>query len=237
MSKTTIILVTLGIFLAGNLLGMIYSWLVLYTGIFKKYRLQQVEYKSGIFWQRLPLILLNIAILSAMTAVSLWFVADFGILQTTIPVWWIVPVQVILIFIVDDAWFYFAHRLLHENKFLLRKVHNIHHRAITPFPLEYIYVHPLEWLIGSMGSFLGIIVVLLIMPEHTVIVYSFWIYGGIRNLHEIDIHSDVRSFISNHLPFIFATEQHDLHHSKVKGNYASTFNLWDKVFGTELSNK
>jgi len=234
MSKETIILVTLGLFLAGNLLGAVYSWAVLYTDVFKKFRLQTVKYKPGIFFQRLPLVVFNVSVLSVITAFSLWYVADMGLFDTTVPTWWLALAEVVAIFVIDDAWFYFIHRRMHENKFLMRKIHNIHHRAITPFPLEYIYVHPLEWFAGSLGSFLGLLAIILIMPGHEVNVYAFWIYGALKNLHEIDIHSDVRSFVSNKFPFLFATEQHDLHHSKVKGNYASMFNLWDKVFGTTL---
>jgi len=231
MTTTTIILVTLGILLVGNIIALVYSWLVLYTDVFKKYRLQEKKYKPGIFFQRLPLILFNLAILSLITAVSLYFFAD-KIFETSIPVWWLIPVQVIFIFVIDDAWFYFAHRLMHENKFLLRKIHSIHHQAITPFPLEYIYVHPLEWMIGSVGSFLGLIALMMIMPVN---IYAFWIYGIIRNLHEVEIHSDLRSPIVKYIPFLNPTENHDLHHSKVKGNYASMFTIWDRVFGTVLT--
>ncbi len=231
MSTFIIIAITLGILYASNIFGLIYSWLILYTDVFKKYRLEDKKYKPAIFFKRLPLILFNLTILSGITIVSLYFLS--GIFDTSVPAWWVVPVQVAFIFIIDDAWFYFAHRLMHENKFMLRKVHSIHHRAITPFPLEYIYVHPVEWMLGSVGSFLGIIALMLIMPVN---IYAFFVYAAIRNLHEIDIHSNMRSFISHKLPFMSATEHHGLHHSKVKGNYASMFNIWDRVFGTSLQN-
>ncbi len=232
MSNTTITLITLGILYAGNIIAFIYTWLVLYTNVFKKYRLQEKPYKSGIFLERLPLILFNLAILSVISAATLYFYADI-VFETSIPAWWTIPVQVTFIFIIDDAWFYFAHRMMHENKFLLRKIHNIHHRAITPFPLEYIYVHPLEWMIGSVGSFLGMGAWLLIFGE--VNVYAFFVYGAIRNLHEVDIHSDLRSPVTKYIPFLNPAENHDLHHSKVKGNYASMFNVWDRIFGTVLT--
>ncbi len=59
--------------------------------------------------------------------------------------------------------------------------------------------------------------------------------SAIRNLHELDIHSGIKSSkITSFIPFYGSTEHHDLHHSKNKGNYASTFTIWDKVFGTEI---
>ncbi len=231
MSNITIIEITLGIFFFGNIIALIYSCLVLYTDVFKKFRLQDKPYKPDVFFQRLPLILLNLAGVSAVTFVSLYYLSDF-LFETSFPSWWLIPFQVSFIFIIDDAWFYFAHRLLHENKFLLRKIHYIHHQAITPFPWEYIYVHPLEWMIGSFGTVLGLLALVMIMPIN---VYAFFVYGAIRNLHEVEIHSDLCSPISKYIPFLNPTENHDLHHSKVKGNYASMFNVWDKIFGTVLT--
>ena len=56
---------------------------------------------------------------------------------------------------------------------------------------------------------------------------------ALRNLHELDIHSGVKSSkITSAIPFYGTTEHHDLHHSRNKGNYASTFTFWDKIFGT-----
>ena len=83
MTNTDIILITLGVLLAGNIIALVYSWLVLYTDVFKKYRLQEKPYKPGIFFQRLPLILLNLAILAVITAVSMYFFADI-IFETSI---------------------------------------------------------------------------------------------------------------------------------------------------------
>lgn len=231
MTTTTIILTTLAILLAGNMIALAYSYLVLYTDFFKKSRLQERKPRPGIFFQRLPLILLNLALLAALTAVSLYFFSD-AIFETSLPAWWLLPAQIVFIFIIDDAWFYFTHRLMHENRFLMLKIHSIHHRAVTPFPWEYIYTHPLEWMIGSTGSLLGLIALMMIMPVN---IYAFWVYGLIRNLHEVKIHSGLRSPLANHIPFLSPAENHDLHHSRVNGNYASMFTVWDRVFGTVLT--
>jgi len=229
MSNVTITIITICIALVSNAIGLVYSWLILYTDVFRKYRLQGKKYKPELFLQRLPLISFNIIILLIVTAVSLYFLA--GIFEQSVPSVWVFCFQVFFIFFVDDIYFYVMHRAMHENKFLLRKIHYIHHRAITPFPLEYIYVHPLEWFIGSFGSFLGIILLMLFMPVN---LYAFWAYAALRNLHEIDIHSGLESPLSNMIPLFSPTEHHDLHHEKVKGNYASTLNIWDRVFGTTL---
>ncbi len=122
MSKITIILITLGILYGSNIFGLVYSWLILYTDVFRKFRLQDRKYKPEVFFQRLPLILFNLGTLTLLTIVSLWFFA--GIFDTSTPSAWLIIFQVVFIFVVDDAWFYFVHRLLHTNKFLLRKIHS-----------------------------------------------------------------------------------------------------------------
>ena len=65
--------------------------------------------------------------------------------------WIIVPynsfliflLQIAVILIIDDFYFYWFHRLLHKNKFLYEKIHIIHHKASNPFPADYLYEHPL----------------------------------------------------------------------------------------------
>ena len=62
---------------------------------------------------------------------------------------------------------------------------------------------------------------------------SLWGYLLVRNLHELDIHSGIISPLGKLMPIYAPAEHHDLHHSKpTKGNYASTFELWDRVLGT-----
>lgn len=223
------ILITIAVVLASNAVGGIYTYLVLYTDWFKKFRLQKRPYKPNIFFQRLPLISLNLLLLIVITCGGLYFVADQFVMER--PPLWSWALQVLVIFFVDDTWFYFMHRWMHENTYMMRKIHSIHHRAMTPFPLEYIYVHPLEWFLGSFGSFIGLGFVLLLWGN--VYAWPFWTYVVLRNLHEIEIHSDLRTFIK--IPVLAPTEHHDLHHARVKGNYASTFRIWDKVFKTELN--
>ena len=64
--------------------------------------------------------------------------------------------------------------------------------------------------------------------------FWLWIYLIVRNLHEIHIHSGIKtSWIKYFIPFYGDNEHHDLHHAKRDGNYASTFVLWDRIMGTK----
>lgn len=229
MTAEFVALGTALLLLGSNLFGFLYSYIVLNTSLFSKYRIQSKPYKKGLFWSRMPLFLFNLATLILLSASGAYFIFDY--LDTEWPAWWVLLFQVLLAFILDDIWFYLYHRYLHENKFLLKHIHSIHHRATTPFPLEYLYAHPLEWMIGALGPVIGFVGIAMIMPIN---VYAFWLFGLLRNLHEIHIHSDLELPLLSKIPLISKTKHHDDHHSKLTGNYSSTFSWMDRIFKTNF---
>ena len=183
------------------------------------------------FWKRLPLIAFNLTILTALTVVGLamgYTAFDFG---------WqggaLVVGQFLFLVFLDDAYFYFFHRLLHVNPYLYKKVHKVHHRAFAPFPLEYIYVHPLEWMFGALA-----------IPVGLGCIFSRQWFNlrsrilGLRILAEFprNRYSLGASFVSRNVDSIYGTtEHHDRHHmKKTQGNYASTFTIWDRALKTYI---
>jgi sterol desaturase/sphingolipid hydroxylase (fatty acid hydroxylase superfamily) len=220
---------TVILFVSVNFIGVVYSCLVLYTGLFKKFRIQKKAYPKGVLWKRLPLYLLNVFLIIGLTTVSLFILGDF--FDSEVPSFWVFGGQLLFIFLIDDAWFYLAHRWMHKNKWALKNIHSIHHRATMPFPLEYLYVHPAEWMLGMVGIVIGVGLIFIVMPVN---VYVFWALGFLRNIHEIHIHSDLNIPALNWLPFVASTNNHDLHHAKLSGNYASTFYIWDKLLNTDF---
>jgi len=134
MTKEFAAIGTMGVLVISNLIGLIYSMVVLKTNVFKNFRIQQKEYKEGVFGSRMPLYLFNFAVLLVFSGTGTYFVFDFFESEGT--AWWMIALQVVIAFIADDIWFYFMHRFMHENKFMLKNIHSIHHRATTPFPLE-----------------------------------------------------------------------------------------------------
>jgi len=228
MNASTIAWYTVLLLVGTNLIGLLYSMLVLYTDHFRKFTIQKKQYVKGVFAKRMPLYLFNITLLLAISGVGAYF--GFGFLKQEVSIG-IIVFQVVFAFVIDDIFFYFYHRWLHENKFMLKNVHSIHHKATKPFPLEYLYAHPFEWLMGMIGAFLGFALILIFMPVN---LYAFWIFGAVRNLHEIHIHSDLELPVSSKIPLLSKTKHHDDHHAKLKGNYASTFVWMDRFFKTNF---
>ena len=230
MIENNIIASTLILLLLINLFGFLYSYLIIKTNLFKRFKLQNRPHKLKNFYDRMPLICFNLVILICITGFGLYYLSDHII--GTFKGIWIMIFEIIVILMIDDIFFYLFHRTLHENKFLYKKIHKIHHRAGTPFPSEYLYAHPLEWMLGMIGPFLGIFLL------SGVSIYSFWMVLLIRNLHELDIHSGLKSsFLTKYFPFSGTNEHHDIHHAVLDGNYSSAFSFWDKMFKTSITEK
>ena len=172
MTREIAAIITVLLLITTNSIGLIYSLLVLKTKLFAKYRIQSKAYKTGIFSERMPLYLFNFFTLLLFAGVGTYFLYDFFEVSSFSLL--MILFQVIFAFIIDDLYFYFMHRWMHENKFILRKIHSIHHRATTPFPLEYLYGHPLEGIMGMVGVVLGFGLILLVMPIN---IYAFWLFG------------------------------------------------------------
>ena len=225
MTREWVAIGTVLVLLASNFFGLIYSMLILKTKIFKSFRIQSKSYETAVFVKRMTLFIFNFLILLSVAGFGSYLLYES--LETAMHPFWLIGLQILFAFIIDDVWFYFFHRWLHENKYMLKNVHSIHHRATTPFPLEYLYAHPLEWMLGMIGVVIAFALILLVMP---ISVYALWGFGLLRNLHEIHIHSDLELPILSKLPFLSKTKHHDDNHSKLTGNYASTFNWMDKIF-------
>ena len=218
---------TLSLLFLINIYGFLYSYLITTTSFFKSYKIQSKDIGFEIIKRRSFLVLFNIIILMFLTSIGLMFFESIFI--TSYKSFSIALGKLIIVLLIDDLFFYFLHRIMHQSKYIYKTIHKIHHRANTPIPIDYIYVHPLEWLSGFIGPFLGMVLL------GGISVYTFWAYLIIRNIHELHIHSGLKtSFLSKIIPFYGPNEHHDMHHAKRDGNYASTLIIWDKIFKTQF---
>ena len=210
-----------------NIYGVFYSFLITKHLFLNNKKIQSKNIDFNTLLSRLPMVSFNVAILILFNIMGLYFFEDYFIREfRSIP--WLM-FEVLFVLLIDDFYFYFLHRGMHENKYIYKTIHKIHHRANVPIPIEYIYVHPLEWMSGIPGPFLGMVFIGGISFE------SYLFYLVIRNLHEIHIHSGIKTSILHRIiPFYGANEHHDTHHAVRDGNYASTFIFWDMLFKTKL---
>lgn len=227
----TFALITLGLLFAGNAFGLLVSLWLDRKGLPQMLNGQFVPRKPNTLGKRLPLIIFNTLLLAAVAGPSLWISSSLFHFEAPHPAVFVIQFAMCVAF--DDIVFYWVHRIIHENKYLYRKIHKIHHEAYAPVPIEYLYVHPLEWMLGGLGPAVAIGIIMLAFGGMSA--WTLWVWGAWRILHELDIHSGLSSKLGIRIPLFAPTEHHDLHHARpTLGNYASSLTLWDKVFGTEI---
>jgi Delta7-sterol 5-desaturase len=127
------------------------------------------------------------------------------------------------------------HRSFHTFPFLMSRIHKRHHTASKPFPLDYMYVNPVEWMLGMIGPALSVVTIMLIYGQ--MYAWVIWILIVFRNLHEMQAHSGLRATWTRYTYFLGTSDHHDHHHSRLDGNYGSITRIWDLVFGTEIVEK
>jgi sterol desaturase/sphingolipid hydroxylase (fatty acid hydroxylase superfamily) len=220
-----IVLVLSGI----NLSSVALSWHITRPGIVLGRRVQVRTADRAALLERLPLVEANFLMLTAGACLTTWMFPDH--FPTAFPGLLSLLLQVCFVVVFDDTWFYFLHRWMHEHKRTYNLIHRVHHRAFAPLPVDYLYVHPLEWMFGTVGPTLGL--ALLGLALGGVNAWVLLTYAVVRNSHEVLIHSGYRSAIAQRLPLFATVEHHDLHHSRpTLGNYASTLTFWDHLLGT-----
>ncbi|WP_052672353.1 sterol desaturase family protein [Aliterella atlantica] len=139
--------------------------------------------------------------------------------------------SIFLMLVIDDTYFYWAHRLLHHS-ILYRRVHKVHHYSNDPNPFTTYSFHPLEAAI----LFFGYRLTPSIIPVHSIAV-DLWLLLTLINSvvdhlgYEIYPQWFTNSKLTN---WKNPSTHHNMHHEKVRGNYAVTFRWWDKLMGTEF---
>jgi sterol desaturase/sphingolipid hydroxylase (fatty acid hydroxylase superfamily) len=122
--------------------------------------------------------------------------------------------------------YYWWHRARHENRFLWRWLHQVHHSPERIEVLTSFYKHPLEIAANGLLSSIVLHVLAGLTPASAVIVVT------ITGLAELIYHWNVRT--PYWLGFLFQRpESHRRHHERNvhRGNY-SDLPLWDMLFGT-----
>ena len=146
--------------------------------------------------------------------------------------WYVGVVGLFVALVAVDTWFYWLHRLLHENKWLYRNVHLIHHGSRDTTPLTGQRFHPLElFLITVPNAFLPLIFLL----DERYYVAAF-IFSLVNNVYAHGGFELLPTFWER-IPLLrhkTTSLHHNMHHDRVRGNYALYFTWWDRLMGTEF---
>ncbi len=135
-----------------------------------------------------------------------------------------------ILILVDDAWFYFMHRLLH-HPVVFKYVHAVHHKSVDVNPYTSLSFH---WLEPTLLT-LWIIPVVIFIPTYLPVLAIVQVYGLFENIKgHLGYELFPRWWNKSWLRFFTSSTHHNMHHNKFDGNYGIHFRFWDKLFGTEF---
>jgi len=140
-------------------------------------------------------------------------------------------VDIVLVLMVFDFFYYLTHRFLFHGK-ALRKVHALHHQARTPTYVDALYVHPLETFIG-LALFLGTIPLIAALGGGPLNAFAM----AVATLIFTQLNTINHTYVNlPYFPFKTVdaiTSLHAAHHVDMNhGNYATLTMLYDWLFGT-----
>ncbi|MFB2967524.1 sterol desaturase family protein [Aerosakkonema sp. BLCC-F183] len=143
---------------------------------------------------------------------------------------WYLGVSYVIVLVLQDAYFYFTHRLFH-HPLLFRWVHQGHHRSRYPTPWTSFAFDPLEAIVQAL-FLVGIVFVIplhfitLIAVLTTMTVWAVLNHLGLDRLPSSFPHHWLgRWFIG--------PAHHSIHHRKYTVHYGLYFTFWDKLLGTQ----
>ncbi|MDX1735685.1 MAG: sterol desaturase family protein [Halioglobus sp.] len=145
--------------------------------------------------------------------------------------WWQVLLDIFVILMFYDFFYYCAHRFWFHGTGPMRQVHAVHHQARNPTYLDAHYVHPVETFIG-LALYMGSVAVLaaLLGQFHAItIVVTFVIFFQLNQINHTYVNLPYFPFKT----LSWITAKHHVHHENMhKGNYATITLFYDKIFGT-----
>jgi ornithine lipid hydroxylase len=139
-----------------------------------------------------------------------------------------VLVQLALVVVIAEFFFYWFHRLMHQSS-KLWKLHAVHHGCERLYSINSGRFHVLENVIGTLFYFIPII--LLQVPDLVLMLFFvITIMSGFLEHANVDYKTGPFKYLFN------TAELHRWHHSineeQSDNNYGKVLIIWDLVFGT-----
>lgn len=193
----------------------------------KPYRIQEKAMDiKGTFWPSIYHSVKNTAVMFVLLVIAWPLIKHTGIHTGEMPSVYIILAQLLFFILLDDFLYYWMHRWFHENKWLMKNVHSVHHKIKNTCAINGNYMHWIEF----AGTSTLILIGPILLSSH---LYVVWIWVAIRQFEAADGHigydipwNPARLFLIYHGPVY-----HDFHHAKFKGNYAGFLSYLDALLG------
>jgi sterol desaturase/sphingolipid hydroxylase (fatty acid hydroxylase superfamily) len=147
--------------------------------------------------------------------------------------------------LIFDLFHYCAHRIFHAYPFLYRNIHKKHHEIVHPSAGTTFHMSIVDLLLGYSLPLLLCTQILNMSNYMSFSCLEFNLMTVYLTYQEVGGHmgkymSPTSSFpqciwLPKLLGIELYTEDHDLHHTKVKYNFSKRFKIWDRIFNTYKS--
>ncbi|CAN1213600.1 sterol desaturase family protein [Tumidithrix helvetica PCC 7403] len=146
---------------------------------------------------------------------------------------WYLGVSYAAVLLLQDAYFYFTHRLFH-HPLLFRWMHQGHHRSRYPTPWTSFAFDPLEAIVQA----LFLVVIVFVLPLHFITLIAVLTTMTVwAVLNHLGLDRLPLSFPHHWLgKWFIGPDHHSIHHLKYTMHYGLYFTFWDKLLGTQDPN-
>jgi sterol desaturase/sphingolipid hydroxylase (fatty acid hydroxylase superfamily) len=137
--------------------------------------------------------------------------------------------------IIFDFFHYVAHWICHKVKWIYMHVHKRHHFHLHPCPLSTYEQDGIDLcLTNVLPLILGISIGFQFstLQLHLLFAYKTYVEVAGHSGLEIKGFSFPQMPLVNVFGFCLRVQDHDLHHTHPRWNFAKRFSLWDRLFGT-----
>lgn len=194
-------------------------------------KIQERFPKSKDYFRDIGYSVLTMLLFAFNVTLTLWILRPYTQIYAHIsdrPLWYY-GLSLVLMFFLHDAYFYWAHRLMH-HKVLFRHVHKVHHLSTNPSPWTSYAFHPFEAFVEASITPL----IAFTIPAHTSAIMLFFLFSLIYNVYG---HTGFELYPANFHKhwlgkWINTSVSHNDHHKKFHGNYGLYTLIWDRLFGT-----
>jgi sterol desaturase/sphingolipid hydroxylase (fatty acid hydroxylase superfamily) len=216
----------------GAVIIVIGRYLVFKIPAFQRLReINEIEDQKRLAQEKYPA-LIKQGRIAGFTSLAIFFlvILPFSTTLESRPVSTIL-LEIFIILMVYDFFYYLTHRYLLHGNGKLRRVHGIHHQARDPSYIDAHYVHPLEISIGLWLFFSTVMGYALIAgPAHIASMVACFV--AFMELNQLN-HT---YFKLPHFPFKtlnWIVARHHVHHENMRrGNYGTITMFYDYVFRT-----
>ncbi|WP_343668989.1 sterol desaturase family protein [Chitinophaga sp.] len=185
-------------------------------------------YKGGYTAKEWGICLITNVLNTVVTYGGFWLWKQGVIVISVVGTWRILS-DFVLLFLAMDLLMFVFHIIIHKT-FLYKAVHQLHHEAIDPKPIDLFVLHPVETIgFGSLWLML-----LMVYPFN---IYAIIIYLVVNVIFGLAGHLGIEPLPARvrNLPlikYLGTSTFHHHHHQDIQYNFGFYTNIWDRLFNT-----